>query len=467
MTDMLPSRGIFITGGSGFIGNRLLYKLGKASHLPIYCLTRQPENLIGDGWVRNGIESIKGDLFDTQDYTAYLKECDTVIHLAAATGKAGRDEYFHVNVHGTETLVQACKNAGIKNFLYVSTIAVKYPEKTRYYYAQSKEQAENIVKTSGLNYSILRPTIVIGKGSAIWKSLSGLVVGGLILMFGDGKTGIQPIYVDDLVDCMLEILKTGTRCQVLELGGPEKTSFDQFVQRIQSANSAKRAKIVHLPLKPIKAVLAALETVAYNVMPVTIGQLSAFNNDGTIQTNQIFSHSVATMKGVKEMVELVISQERSEARQAGLKRECLLMTRYLIGQDPSDYVISKYIDAHKYSEMVEDMHLKPFDRFLLRAAVQNTFFLKVIDAYSAIFARSSVLRNKLILMVAILESCAPSYRRFEAHETSPKIITLIDLIGKGIGFAITFASALLFVIPAHIVFALHARLSGERLEGKP
>jgi NADH dehydrogenase len=463
MTVTSTVGGIFITGGSGFVGSQLLERLGEISLQPIYCLTRQPDNIIKESLGRNHIEIIKGDLFDVETYSAYLARCDTVIHLAAVTGKAGREAYFRVNSEGTKVLIEACEKAGVKNFLYVSTIAVTYPDKSRYYYAQSKEQAENTVMNSSLNYTIIRPTIVIGKDSAIWKSLSGLASGTIIPMFGDGTTKIQPIYVDDLVGCMLGILKEKEyQGQVLELGGPEITSFDQFASSIHNARTSNQARFIHLPLKPITMILSMLENFAYSLLPVTVGQLSAFGNNGTIQMNKLFNNNSATMKGVKEMVELVISQESSAAIEKRLRRECILISRYLIGQPPSVYVIEKYIEAHKYSEMVDASNQMPFERFLLQIATRNVFLLKIVDAYSAFFTPSSVLRNKLILLVAIMESCAPSYREFEAHETSPIIQILLELAWKGIVFAVSFALALLTLLPIQIIFAARAKLMGER-----
>jgi NADH dehydrogenase len=462
MTTSQNSRGLFITGGSGFIGRQLLVRLGETSFQPVYNLTRKTENGRADRQNRNHIRTVTADLLDVQAYAECLKGCDTVLHMAAATGKAGRDEHFRVNSRGTQALVEASKKAGVRKFLYVSTIAVMYPDKSRYYYAQSKEQGEQIVKNSGLDYTIIRPTIVIGQGSAIWKSLSGLARGSAILMFGDGKTEIQPIYLEDLVDCLLDILREiDVQEEVVELGGPEQTNFDEFVEQIHTAGSNSRARILHLPLKPIKAILSALENIAYGVLPVTVGQLSAFSNNGTIQASNIHNRKAATMKGVKEMVELVMIQDSRAATEKQLMHECGLLTRYLVGQQPSDYVIEKFVEAHKFSSIFDESKLKPFERFLLRNATRNIFTLKVIDAYSAFFSRSSILRNKLILMVAILESCTPSYRSFDPHPTAPVIQILLNLFANGLGFAVAFALAILILIPIQILFALRARLSGE------
>ena len=69
---------------------------------------------------------IEGNLMEVHSYRRYLRSCDSVVHLAAVTGKAALRDYFHTNVKGTELLIEESRRNGIKNFLYVSTISVKF-----------------------------------------------------------------------------------------------------------------------------------------------------------------------------------------------------------------------------------------------------------------------------------------------------------------------------------------------------
>jgi len=137
---------LFVTGSSGFIGSKLLNRLKNHSYEPVYCLYRNPDHLEKRVGTNSHLKLVPGDLCDKESYTSYLTSSDTVIHLAAATGKAPREEYSQINANGTQVLIDECKKAGVKNFLYISTIAAKYKDKTRYYYAQSKEAGEEAVK---------------------------------------------------------------------------------------------------------------------------------------------------------------------------------------------------------------------------------------------------------------------------------------------------------------------------------
>lgn len=299
---------LFITGCSGFIGRRLVARLAVDNHYQLYGLSRQPES----NWVLTGRSSqvhlVKGDIIDTKIYGAYLAKCDTVVHLAAKTGKARPEEYLQTNTEGTRILIEACRRAGVKNFLYVSTIAVKYADKSNYYYAQSKELGEKLVRECGLNYIIIRPTIVIGKNSAIWKSLVRLANLPIPLIFGDGTAKIQPIDRDDLVECLYSILAEDSfHNQSFELGGPEVVSFDNFISKIYFAFRGQLPRtIVHIPLKPLNSFLSVWENYFPPVFPVTVGQLSAFSNDGTINSNQLFQQFAPHMRTIDEMIEFAV-----------------------------------------------------------------------------------------------------------------------------------------------------------------
>ena len=300
---------LFITGSTGFIGTNLLPRIDHKRYRKIYCLSRTKTKTTLFGWPEN-VEIVHGSLGDAESYACYLSSCDTVVHLAAATGKSTPSEYFRVNTQGTELLIEQSELKGVKNFLYVSTISVKFPEKSQYYYAQSKERAENAVRTSQLNYAIVRPTIVIGKEAMIWKRLSSLARKPVLLMLGDGTARIQPIYITDLIDCLMTILESNCFSnEVFELGGPEEITIEHLLKRIHCVYHGKEPSVVHIPLKLLVAVVSVLEKRFSAALPINAGQLSAFTNDGTVEINRLFNIAAPRMKNVKSMLEQVVSNE--------------------------------------------------------------------------------------------------------------------------------------------------------------
>ena len=164
-------RSLFITGGSGFVGSRLLQRIDLQRYSRVVCLVRDPEVFASTVKNRNGIQLVAGDIGTPNGYHDTLRSCDTVVHLAAVTGKARPAVYFRVNSDGTRALVEAAKSEGVQNFLHLSTIAVKYSDQRRYFYAHSKKEAEKIVANGGLAHTILRPTIVTGPGAPVLDGL--------------------------------------------------------------------------------------------------------------------------------------------------------------------------------------------------------------------------------------------------------------------------------------------------------
>lgn len=296
---------LFLTGCRGFIGHHLLRAIRRDNYKNIYCLSR----VASDGtdltkfsnlhWIRAGIE-------EPDAYKAFLDTSEIVVHLAARTGKARPEEYFQVNAHGTQLLAEQCKRSGVTRFLYVSSIAAKFPDLSRYYYGQSKKTAEDLVRDSGLNYTIIRPTIVLGKESLIWKRLSQLASGRVIVLVGEGTTKIQPIYVDDLVDLMLSLIdEKNFRNETFDLGGPEVISLEDFLIRIHMNYHQRSAPVVRLPLRQLIPALSIIEKYASSLLPFNTGQLAAFANDGTAEPNDWVDRAKPKMKNVDAILSVL------------------------------------------------------------------------------------------------------------------------------------------------------------------
>lgn len=297
-------RSLFITGASGFIGSAVIRNLDLASWEHVYCL-RHHAPISGSSHPK--FHYISAGLDNADHYAPYLEQCNTVLHLAAATGNVPAQHHLTVNARGTESLIEQCERAGVKNFLFVSTIAVKYRDLSHYAYAQSKLQAENALKSSHLNYCIVRPTIVIGKAGATWKALSKIGRLPMPFVFGTGKNRIQPILVDDLAQCLVNILQEDALSNnVIELGGPEYISFQEFIQRIHFHYYHRQARVLHIPPQPISALLSVAARYFPSSLPLNAGQLSAFTNDSTIESNRIFVAHSSCMKTIDQMLTEVV-----------------------------------------------------------------------------------------------------------------------------------------------------------------
>lgn len=298
---------IFLTGASGLLGSRLLSRLSADQTRRIVCLSRRkPANNLGEN-----VTFVQGDLVDRDSYARSIALCDTVIHLAAATGKHAPAKYLRVNREGTEALIAEAKRTGAQRFLHASTIAVKFRDISRYYYAQSKRMAEAVLEKSGLHWTIVRPTIIFGGGAPVLEGFSRLAALPLVPIFGNGHTKVQPVFVDDIADCMVSILEDNRfDGQIVEIGGPETLSIEDLLLRIRRWRGGGRARVIHLPARPIATCLSWVEPFLRPLLPFTAGQLASFANDGTIALSAWVAEQQTRMKNIDEMLQSIAHEHR-------------------------------------------------------------------------------------------------------------------------------------------------------------
>jgi NADH dehydrogenase len=298
---------LFITGANGFIGRHLLARLDRQKFANVYCLSRRPQQSVRE----TTFHWLVGSIFDSAVYGETLDSVDAVIHLAATTGKAPRDQYFSINFKGTQYLLDQCKQRGVRNFLYVSSIVARYKDKSYYYYAQSKQKGEDAVIQSGINYAIVRPTIVLGRDAPNWRALSRLAQLPVIPLIGNGDTLIQPVDVDDVADSIISVVKQGEfRNESMDFGGPEVLSIEEFLKRIHRLYNRNQPRIVHLPPKPVRWIVGISEKYLSRLMPLNAGQLSVFVEEGMITVNPLFEASRSRLKDVDAMLKSLVSDEK-------------------------------------------------------------------------------------------------------------------------------------------------------------
>ena len=222
---------------------------------------------------------LEGKLEEPASWAAHLEGVETIVHLAAATGKVPRRTQQAVTLEGTRHLLERALASGVRRFLLVSSNAVAYRNRPHYHYAEAKLAAEALVAAAPLDWLIVRPTLVLGPESPLQASLGRLAGLPVPLLFGTGRQAVQPIHVDDLARILVEALavpRWGGR--VLPLGGPEVLSLEDLMSRLRRAARRRPARFLRLPLPPVRGLLSLLEPVLLPVLPFTAGQLAFFAN---------------------------------------------------------------------------------------------------------------------------------------------------------------------------------------------
>jgi len=306
MTESAPNTSLFITGASGFLGQSLLRRLARGPARAVTCLSRRPERIAAGVPLQPGWRYLSGDLTDPASYHAALADAQTIVHLAAATGKERPEVFTRVNVEGTRSLVEHAAHAGTARIVYVSSIAAKFPDRRHYAYAESKLEAEDIVKAAGPAWVIVRPTLVFGAESPVLRGLIKLVKGPVGIVFGPGKVLVQPIDVDDVAEILVETSSQASwDGDIIEAGGPSRLSFGDLLDRIRARVRGRSGGLLHLPLGLLRTLVGAVEPVLLPLLPFSAGQLAAFANDSTADRHPLVDRVRPHMTAIDGMLDVV------------------------------------------------------------------------------------------------------------------------------------------------------------------
>jgi nucleoside-diphosphate-sugar epimerase len=183
-----------ITGGTGFVGRRLIDLALERGH-EIQALTRRPQDS------RPGVDWIMGDLEDRDALESLVTESDAAIHVAGVINAPDAAGFQRGNVDGTLAMLAAATAAGTRRFVHVSSLAAREPKLSQY--GASKARAEELVEGSGLDWVIVRPPGVYGPGDRETLELFKMAKAGLILLPPRGRVSF--IHVDDLAALLLNL----------------------------------------------------------------------------------------------------------------------------------------------------------------------------------------------------------------------------------------------------------------------
>ena len=183
-----------ITGGTGFVGSRLLDAAVADGH-QVRALARRPME------PRAGVDWVRGDLDDPATIADLVAGSDAVVHVAGIiTGRSAAD-FDRCNVQGTRTMLGAARAAGVPRFVHVSSLAAREPKLSLY--GASKAQAEELVEASGLAFAIVRPPAVYGPGDKETLELFRMAKRGVVLLPPEGRLSL--IHADDLARLLLAL----------------------------------------------------------------------------------------------------------------------------------------------------------------------------------------------------------------------------------------------------------------------
>jgi uncharacterized protein YbjT (DUF2867 family) len=308
------SMNVLVVGGTGFIGTLLTHELTDRGHA-VTVLSRAPESAT----LPDTVETSEGDVTEYDSIADAFEGIDVVVNLVALSPlfePSGDTTHEGIHLDGTRHIVQAAKEHGVR-VVQMSALGADPDGQTAY--IRAKGQAEEVVRESSIEWSIVRPSVVFGDGGefvSFTKTLTTPYVTGLP---GGGATRFQPIWVGDLVPMLAEVIEntdnehTG---KTYELGGPEVLTLADVATQVY------RAEGKGLTVLPIPMLFARFGlTIAGAIPGIPMGpdQYRSLTFDNTVSDNDVaaFGRSLDDLQTLTDYLETETTDSTSHPVQTG------------------------------------------------------------------------------------------------------------------------------------------------------
>jgi NADH dehydrogenase len=251
---------ILVTGGTGVIGEGVIPELIARGH-SVRLLSRHAKE---DAKQWEGVEPFVGNVADPSSLTNAAAECDAILHIAGIVAENPPDVTFaNVNVGGTRNMIEEAKRANVSRFIFVSSLGANTGQSD---YHRSKFEAERLVETSGLLWTIVRPGNVYGPGDEVISTILKMVRAlPAVPVIDDGEQEFQPIWHEDLARILASVIeRADLGGHILEAAGPEITSMNDLLRRFAEITGRSPVRV------PVPMALAQLTTRLPSLIPIPV-----------------------------------------------------------------------------------------------------------------------------------------------------------------------------------------------------
>jgi NADH dehydrogenase len=314
---------VAVTGASGFVGRYVVRELLSRGHL-VRALARDGKKAAKVLGTSENVTIVTSDVLDETSATELLRGASACIHLVGIIREAAGGQTFQrLHVRATRALVRACERAGVRRLVHMSALGARPDGKAEY--QRTKYQAEQIVRDSDLQWTVLRPSLIHGPDGEFVQLLKKMASGDaapflFMPYFVRPKTDtrvplgslhwesarVQPIAVQDVARCFAEALeRPETIDEIYNLAGPNEVTWPQLYRIFRDELPGADTKIQpwHVPGNHAAAIAKAASHVGLgSVMPFDAGQALMAMEDSTTELEKVRTHFALSPRDLTETV---------------------------------------------------------------------------------------------------------------------------------------------------------------------
>lgn len=265
----MEEKKVFIAGGSGFVGSGLVERLLK-SRWQVVALVRKPEAFPFDA--DDNLELLAGDALEPDSFKGRMEGCSAVINsIGIIREKRLRGITFErLHVEATRNLLMEAQRMKIEHFLQISALGAREDGVSRY--QTTKYEAEELLRNSGLPWTIFRPSLIIGPGIGFVSTIRPVVRLPITPVFGDGGYRFEPVDRRVLAEGVARsIVNPAAFNAVFEFRGDRSNSYVEILDLIGKAIGKKKVRTLRLPLWLVKPMVLAFGWLPFS--PISFDQL--------------------------------------------------------------------------------------------------------------------------------------------------------------------------------------------------
>ncbi|MBI3628541.1 MAG: complex I NDUFA9 subunit family protein [Candidatus Rokubacteria bacterium] len=294
---------VFVTGGTGFVGRTLIQALRAEGHV-VRCLVRRGSEHDLRGF--EAIERVEGDVLARASLDEAMSGCDAVVHLVGIIREhpARGITFERLHVDATLNVLAAATTVGVRRLLHMSALGARPDARARYH--RTKWRAEEAVRSSGLDWTIFRPSIIYGPDDGFVTTLARAVRRlPVVPVIGAGNTRLQPVPAQTVAEGFARALdQAASLGQTYEVGGPEPHTLNEIIDLLGEILKRRKVRKVHVPFPLVRRLARVLQGLPF--FPVTTDQLRMLEEDNVCDPTPFYRtfglSPVPLAKGLERML---------------------------------------------------------------------------------------------------------------------------------------------------------------------